>query len=97
LIQLSARAQEVIERIRVKRKAPAGVGLKLVKGTRGELALMLAAVRPGDLAVPSGDSPLLVVDVETASEYRGCTLDVPPERCHDEVPTFVLRSPFSDA
>ena len=24
---------------------------------RGELALMLAAVRPGDLAVPSGDSP----------------------------------------
>ncbi len=96
MIRLSAQAQEVIERIRLKREAPDGVGLKLIKGTRGELALMLAAVRPGDLTVPSAEKPLLVVDVEIASELRGCTLDVRAGRGNDEIPAFVLRSPFAD-
>ena len=97
MIQLSAHAEEVIRQIRAERDVPANVGLKLIKGLRGELALMLAAVRPGDLTVPDTQNPLLVVDGEIASEYRGCTLDVKHGRRRDRTPTFVLRSPFADA
>jgi hypothetical protein len=96
MIQLSAQAQEVLRQIRIKREAPPSVGLKLVRGTRGELALMLAAVRPGDLAVPSEEEPLLVVDSEIASEYRGCTLDVQTGKGSDEEPTFVMLGPFAE-
>jgi hypothetical protein len=97
MIHLSTEAAEAIRRIQVQRDAPKGVGVKLIKGTRGELALLLAAPRPGDLVVPSEEDPLLVVDGEIASEYRGCTLDLQAKSGGDGAPAFVLRDPLHDA
>jgi hypothetical protein len=96
MIRLSGKAREVIQEIRARREAPPGTGLKLIKGTRGELALALAAVRPGDIAVTDGENPLLVVDGQTASELRGCILDVRAEEEDRAVPTFRLLSPLVD-
>jgi hypothetical protein len=95
-IQLSAEAHKLIREIRAKREAPAGVGLKLIKGTRGELALMWASVRPGDIVVRDGESPLLLVDGETASEHRGCILDVRSYGGNEGMPIFKLLSPLAD-
>ena len=64
MIQLSADAQEVLRQIRVKREAPPSVGLKLIRGTRGELALMLAAVRPGDFTVPNAEATFETIEFD---------------------------------
>jgi hypothetical protein len=97
MIRLSPRAEEAIRRIRVARELPKQVGLKLVKGTRGQLGLTAAAVRPGDLRVGEPEYPLLVVDVELAAEYRGCTLDLKTPHPDDATgPRFVLRDPLAD-
>lgn len=94
MITITERAANELQGLLDTQGAQPGQGVKLVPDQASGIGMTIAAPTEGDVVVPRGEDPLLIVDPRITPLIEGAVLDVEAAADADgKGPRFKLRRP----